>query len=159
MLNKTIIIYALNYILLSNVFATDLRWSNSTILSKNEFFISVIAACWTFFSCVIRLDLFSFFFFSKTNHIFEGLDMLENSWNFAHMPEVAKMYIWYGFQKWVWQNGSIAPPIKFQRSVPRAMVHIHVRNSLDTCNTPVPWYEVQNPTGSLLFECHFRRCA
>ncbi len=26
-------------------------------------------------------------------------------------PEVAKIYIWYGFQKWVWQNGSTAPPI------------------------------------------------
>ncbi len=54
------------------------------------------------------LELLSFFFFSsKINHIFEGLNMLENSWNFTHMPKVVKMYIWYGFQKWVWQNGSI----------------------------------------------------
>ncbi len=41
--------------------------------------------------------------------------MLEKSRNFAHAPEVAKIYIWYGFQKWVWQNGSTAPPIHFQR--------------------------------------------
>ncbi len=34
--------------------------------------------------------------------------MLEKSRNFAHAPEVAKIYIWYGFQKWVWQNGSTA---------------------------------------------------
>ncbi len=40
------------------------------------------------------------------NRIFEGLNMLEKSRNFAHAPEVAKIYIWYGFQKWVWQNGS-----------------------------------------------------
>ncbi len=46
--------------------------------------------------------------FSKLNHIFEGLNMLEKSGNFAHAPEVAKIYVWYGFQKWVWQNGSIA---------------------------------------------------
>ncbi len=29
------IIYVFNHILLTYVFATDLRWSNSTILSKN----------------------------------------------------------------------------------------------------------------------------
>ncbi len=29
--------------------------------------------------------------------------MLEKSRNFAHAPEVAKIYIWYGFEKWVWQ--------------------------------------------------------
>ncbi len=34
-----------------------------------------------------------FFFFSKINHIFEGLNMLENSQNFAHASELAKMYI------------------------------------------------------------------
>ncbi len=51
----------------------------------------------------------------QLNRIFEGLNMLEKSRNFAHAPEVAKIYIWYGFQKWVWQNGSTAPPIHFQR--------------------------------------------
>ncbi len=35
-------------------------------------------------------------------------------------------------------NGSIAPPIIFQRRAPRAMFHIHVHNSVDTCNTPIP---------------------
>ncbi len=50
---------------------------------------------------LLSFFFFFFFFFSKMNHIFEGLNVLENSWTFAHMPEVAKIYIWYGFQKWV----------------------------------------------------------
>ncbi len=37
------------------------------------------------------------FLFSKINRIYEGLNKLENSWNFAHTPEVAKSFIWYGF--------------------------------------------------------------
>ncbi len=32
------------------------------------------------------------------NRIFEGLNMLKKSRNFAHTPEVAKIYIWYGFK-------------------------------------------------------------
>ncbi len=39
MLNKTNIIYVFNPILLTNVFATDLRLSNLTILSKNDTFV------------------------------------------------------------------------------------------------------------------------
>ncbi len=62
------------------------------------------------------------------NRIFEGLNMLEKSQNFAHTPKVAKIYIWYGFQKWVWQNGSTAPPIHIQRCAPRATFHVHVWN-------------------------------
>ncbi len=42
------------------------------------------------------------------------------------------------FQKWVWQNGPIAPPLKFQRSASQAMFHIHVHNLVHTCNTPIP---------------------
>ncbi len=30
------------------------------------------------------------------------------------------------FRSGVWQNGSIAPPIHFQRSAPRATFHVHV---------------------------------
>ncbi len=63
---------------------------------------------------------------------FEGLNMLENSWNFAHTPEVVNIYIWYVFQKWVWHNASIAPPIK-SNEVPLELFHIHVRNSVGTC--------------------------
>ncbi len=72
------------------------------------------------------------------NSIFEGLNMLEKSQNFSHAPEVAKIYIWYGFQKWVWQNGSTAPPIHFQRCAPRATFHVHVWKSVHSCNTPIP---------------------
>ncbi len=43
---------------------------------------------------------------------------------------------------WVSEVGvakcSIAPPITFQRSVPRATFHVHVQNSVHTCNTPIP---------------------
>ncbi len=60
------------------------------------------------------------------NRIFEGLNMLKKSWNFAHASELAKIYVWFGFQKWVWQNGSIAPPIHFQRSAPRTAFHVQV---------------------------------
>ncbi len=38
-------------------------------------------------------------FFSKLNRIFEGLNMLEKSGNFAHASEQVEIYIWYGFQK------------------------------------------------------------
>ncbi len=47
-------------------------------------------------------------FYSKVSRIFEGPNMLKNSQNFAHTPELANLYICYGFQKWVWQNVSIA---------------------------------------------------
>ena len=57
------------------------------------------------------LLFFFFFFFSKMNRIFEGLNMLEKSWNFAHASDLVKIYVWYRFQKRVWQNGSTAPPI------------------------------------------------
>ncbi len=43
------------------------------------------------------------------------------------------MYIWYGFQQWVWQNGSIVPSITFQKSVPRATFYVHYRRV-----TPLP---------------------
>ena len=33
------------------------------------------------------------------NRIFEGLNMLEKSWNFAHTSELAKIYVWYGCGK------------------------------------------------------------
>ncbi len=75
---------------------------------------------------------------SKLNRIFEGLNMLEKSRNFAHAPEVVKIYIWCGFQKGVWQNGSTAPPIHFQRCAPRATFHVHVWKSVHSCNTPIP---------------------
>ncbi len=92
--------------------------------------------------------------FSKLNRIFEGLNMLEKSRNFAHAPEVAKIYIWYGFQKWVWQNGSTAPPIHFQRCAPRATFHVHVWKSVHSCNTPIPTkksLEAKSQTQSWLF--------
>ncbi len=44
--------------------------------------------------------------------------------------------IW--FQKWVWQNSSIAPPIHFQRCAPRATFHVHAWKSVHSCNTPIP---------------------
>ncbi len=76
-----------------------------------------------------------------------ALNMLEKSRNFAHAPEVAKIYIWYGFQKWVWQNGSTAPPIHFQRCAPRATFHVHVWKSVHSCYTPIPTKSLlkQNP--------------
>ncbi len=58
MLNNTNILYLFNPNLLTNVFAADLRWSNSTILiSKNYsnicvcFFIAEVY--WTFLFCVL----------------------------------------------------------------------------------------------------------
>ncbi len=37
--------------------------------------------------------------FSKLNRIFEGLNMLEKSGNFAHASELVEIYVLYGFQK------------------------------------------------------------
>ncbi len=39
------------------------------------------------------------FTISQMNRIFEGLNMLEKSRNFAHASELVKIYIWYVFQK------------------------------------------------------------
>lgn len=36
---------------------------------------------------------FLFFFFSKVNRIFEGLNIIQNSRNFAHASELVKIYI------------------------------------------------------------------
>ncbi len=41
----------------------------------------------------IIILLLYYYLFSKLNRIFEGLNMLEKSRNFAHAPEVAKIYI------------------------------------------------------------------
>ncbi len=38
----------------------------------------------------------------------------------------------------MWQNGSTAPPIHFQRCAPRAKFHVHVWKSVHSCNTPIP---------------------
>ncbi len=48
---------------------------------------------------LLRLLLLLLFFFSKLNRILEGLNMLEKSGNFAHASELAKIYVWYGFQE------------------------------------------------------------
>ncbi len=88
--------------------------------------------------CLLLLLLLLLLFFSGMNRIFEGLNMLEKSWNFAHASDLAKIYIWYWFQKWVWQNGSTAPPMHFQRCAPRATFHVHVWKSVHSCNTPIP---------------------
>ncbi len=64
--------------------------------------------------------------------------MLEKSGNFAHASELVKMYVLYGFQKKVWQNGSTAPPINIQQSAPRATFHVHVRKSVHLCNLTIP---------------------
>ncbi len=82
--------------------------------------------------------------------------MLEKSGNFAHASELVKIDIRYGFQKWVWQNGSTAPPIHIQRSAPRATFHVHVRKSVHLCNITIPTKKSlgtksENPTGSRLF--------
>ncbi len=72
--------------------------------------------------------------FSKLNRILEGLNMLENSGNFAHASELVKFTSDMGFRS-VWQNGSTAPPINIQRSAPRATFHVHVRKSVHSCNS------------------------
>ncbi len=108
--------------------------------------VAVALTAWARHRC-LQLYLLLLLFFSGMNRIFEGLNMLEKSRNFAHAPEVAKIYIWYGFQKWVWQNGSTAPPIHFQRCAPRATFHVHVWKSVHSCNTPIPTKSLlkQNP--------------
>ncbi len=53
--------------------------------------------------------------------------MLEKSGNFAHTPQKWRKFTSdMGFKKWVWQNGSIAPPIHFQQSAPRTAFHVQV---------------------------------
>ncbi len=82
----------------------------------------------------------------QLNRIFEGLNMLEKSRNFAHAPEVAKIYIWYGFKsgcaKWL-----DSATYTLQRCAPRATFHVHVWKSVHSCNTPIPTKSLlkQNP--------------
>ncbi len=47
------------------------------------------ASAWARHRC-LQLYLF---FFSQMNRIFEGLNMLEKSRNFAHASELVKMYV------------------------------------------------------------------
>ncbi len=51
-----------------------------------------------------------FILFAIFECIFEGLGMLENLPNFAHISEVAKIAISYRSHDWVWQICSPAPP-------------------------------------------------
>ncbi len=51
--------------------------------------VAVVLTAWARHRC-LQLYLL---LFSKLNRIFEGLNMLEKSRNFAHAPEVAKIYI------------------------------------------------------------------
>ena len=48
-------------------------------------------------------------FFVQINHSF---------WNFAHASKVNNINIFYGSWTWMWQNGWIAPPMKFQSWIP-----------------------------------------
>ncbi len=59
--------------------------------------------------------------FSKLNRIFEGLKMLEKSGNFCTRPRSGENLRLIWVSKWVWQNGSIAPPIHFNG------VHLELR--------------------------------
>ncbi len=52
----------------------------------------------TLLNLLCLLLLLLLLLFSKLNRIFEGLNMLEKSRNFAHAPEVAKIYIDMGFK-------------------------------------------------------------
>ena len=70
------------------------------------------------------------------NRSFEGLNMPENSRNFAHASEVAKIYVCYGLRKWAWQNDSTAPPRKINRTSPRYTNHAHARKLAHTLNMP-----------------------
>ncbi len=93
--------------------------------------VPFIAAC----SLLLLLLLL---LFSKLNRIFEGLNMLEKSRNFAHAPEVAKIYIWYGFQKWVWQMARQRHLYTFNGVRLKLQFHVHVWKSVHSCNTPIP---------------------
>ncbi len=68
--------------------------------------------------------------------IFEGLGMLENWQNLAHTSEGLNIEIRYGLQDFVWQNGSIVVPTKFQWSSSRCTFHLDVCCLLGTCNIP-----------------------
>ncbi len=48
------------------------------------------ASAWARHRC---LQLYLLLFFSKLNHILEGLNMLEKSGNFAHASELVKIYV------------------------------------------------------------------
>ncbi len=54
--------------------------------------VAVVLTAWARHRC-LQLYLLLLLLFSKLNRIFEGLNMLEKSRNFAHAPEVAKIYI------------------------------------------------------------------
>ncbi len=50
------------------------------------------ASAWARHRC-LQLYLLLFLLFSKLNHIFEGLNMLEKSGNFAHASELVEIYV------------------------------------------------------------------
>ncbi len=67
--------------LLRLLLGTEHRWCEDPI--ESALFIIII----------IIIIIIILLLFSKLNRIFEGLNMLEKSRNFAHAPEVAKIYI------------------------------------------------------------------
>ena len=99
-----------------------------------------------------QLYLLLLLFFSKVNRILEGLNVLENSWNFAHASEVVKIYVCYGFRNWAWQNGSIAPSNVQPRSLHNTRglkfgTHIYQPSTYKKFS----WSEIRNQTGSQIF--------
>ncbi len=68
-------------LLLLLLLGTEHRWCEDPIVSV------------LFIIIIIIIILF------KLNRIFEGLNMLEKSGNFAHASELVEMYVLYGFQK------------------------------------------------------------
>ncbi len=107
-----ILIYSFYIFLFKCILLTVPCLSEATVGGEPGCEVPFIAAC--------SFNYYYYYYF-QLNRIFEGLNMLEKSRNFAHARSGENLHlIWV--QKWVWQNGSTAPPIHFQRCAPRATV-------------------------------------
>ena len=76
--------------------------------------------------------IFSFF---RNKCLFRALNMHENSRNSAHTSGLAKNLIFHGCRNWAWQNGSTAPPGKFETASPASQFIGGERNSVDMCTS------------------------
>ncbi len=85
--------------LLRLLLGTEHRWCEDPIESAPFIRDRAPMVQRTLLNLLRLLLLLLLFFFSKLNHILEGLNMLEKSGNFAHASELVKIYVWYGFQE------------------------------------------------------------
>ncbi len=100
--------------------------------------LAVRPGCEGPFIAACSFNYYYYYYFPNLIAFLRALNMLEKSRNFAHAPEVAKIYIWYGFSKVGVAKWLDSATYTLSTCAPRATFHVHVWKSVHSCNTPIP---------------------